>query len=97
MRLIMDNIGCGTDHPAVLCHIRLKRGMPMELRLEARDLAKAEFTPNEVQSILSADEGEQVRMLIQGRGRLLSAIHEKQRALDQLDFFIHHLRRSTEE
>lgn len=64
----------------------------MEYRLEVRDLVQAEFTAEEIQRILSANKGEQVRILLRGRGRLLRDIHQKQQALDRLDYFVYQLK-----
>lgn len=65
----------------------------MDTQIEARDLAEAGFTAQEIQAVLSAASGnEQLRLLLRGRGRLLHDIHKKQQALDLLDYFVYHLK-----
>ncbi|MDE6588855.1 MAG: hypothetical protein K2K53_00620 [Oscillospiraceae bacterium] len=67
----------------------------MECRIEACDLAGAEFTAQEIQTILSAHGRERLSLLLRGRGRLLNDIHQKQQALDRLDYFVYQIRQGN--
>lgn len=67
----------------------------MECRIEACDLGRAEFTAQEIQAILSARGKERLNLLLRGRGRLLNDIHQKQQALDRLDYFVYQLRQGN--
>ena len=65
----------------------------MDIRIEARDLTGIGLTKQELQEILSSTSNtERIRLLRQGRGRILKELHDKQQALDKVDYFIHQLR-----
>lgn len=68
-------------------------GMIMDMRIEASDLTGIGLTKQEIQDVLSSTSSvEQIRLLRQGRGRILEDLHDKQQALDKVDYFIHQLR-----
>lgn len=65
----------------------------MDIRIEARDLTGIGLTKQEIQEVLSSTSSvEQIRLLRQGRGRILEDLHDKQQALDKVDYFIYQLR-----
>ena len=65
----------------------------MDIRIEARDLTCIGLTKQEIQEVLSSTSNvEQIRLLRQGRSRILEDLHDKQQALDKVDYFIHQLR-----
>lgn len=67
----------------------------MDVRIEAHDLIGIGLTKQEIQEVLSsASRVEQVRLLRKGRGRILDGLHDKQEALDKVDYFIHQLRQA---
>ena len=67
----------------------------MDLRIEAHDLIGIGLTEQEVRAVLAAGSGEeQVRLLRRGRGRVLEDLHDKQQALDRLDYFIYQIRQN---
>ena len=67
----------------------------MDLRIEAHDLIGIGLTEQEIQAVLAAGSGEeQVRLLRRGRGRVLEDLHDKQQALDRLDYFIYQIRQN---
>ena len=67
----------------------------MDIRIEARDLTDIGLTKQELQEILSSTSNtERIRLLRQGRGRILEELHDKQQALDKVDYFIHQLRQA---
>ena len=67
----------------------------MDLRIEAHDLIGIGLTEQEVRAVLAAGNGEeQVRLLRRGRGRVLEDLHDKQQALDRLDYFIYQIRQN---
>lgn len=69
--------------------------MAVDLRIEAHDLIGIGLTEQEVQAVLAAGSGEeQVRLLRRGRGRVLEDLHDKQQALDRLDYFIYQIRQN---
>lgn len=64
----------------------------MDVRIEAHDLIGIGLTKQEIQEVLSSTSRvEQVRLLRKGRGRILDGLHDKQEALDKVDYFIHQL------
>lgn len=67
----------------------------MDVRIEAHDLIGIGLTKQEIQEVLSSTSRvEQVRLLRKGRGRILDGLHDKQEALDKVDYFIHQLRQA---
>lgn len=69
--------------------------MAVDLRIKAHDLTGIGLTEQEVQAVLAAGSGEeQVRLLRRGRGRVLEDLHDKQQALDRLDYFIYQIRQN---
>lgn len=69
--------------------------MAVDLRIEAHDLIGIGLTEQEVRAVLAAGSGEeQVRLLRRGRGRVLEDLHDKQQALDRLDYFIYQIRQN---
>ena len=67
----------------------------MDIQIEARDLTGIGLTKQEIQGVLtSTSSTERIRLLRQGRGRILEDLHGKQQALDKVDYFIHKLRQS---
>ena len=67
----------------------------MDIRIEARDLTGIGLTKQEIQAVLSStSQAEQIRLLRQGRGRILEGLHAKQQELDKVDYFIHQLRQA---
>ena len=67
----------------------------MSSEITMQDLVAADFSESEVRAILSCtNDAVKIRLLRRGRGRLLESIHEKQQALDKLDYFVYQLRQS---
>ena len=67
----------------------------MDIWIEACDLTGIGLTKQELQEILSSTSNtERIRLLRQGRGRILEELHDKQHALDKVDYFIHQLRQA---
>lgn len=67
----------------------------MDMRIEASDLTGIGLTNQEIQEVLSSTSSvEQIRLLRQGRGRILEDLHDRQQALDKVDYFIHKLRQT---
>ena len=67
----------------------------MDIRIEARYLTGIGLTKQEIQEVLSSTSSvEQIRLLRQGQGRILEELHDKQQALDKVDYFIHQLRQA---
>ena len=67
----------------------------MDIQIEARDLTGIGLTKQEIQGVLtSTSSTERIRLLRQGRGRILEDLHDKQQALDKVDYFIHKLRQA---
>ena len=67
----------------------------MDVRIEAHDLIGIGLTKQEIQEVLSSTSRmEQVCLLRKGRGRILDGLHDKQEALDNVDYFIHQLRQA---